>query len=624
MPTASTRVQPPAGQTERRRAAFAPASYRESDHSIEVVWSVGAAGMRFDWLEGMYVEELSLRDGAVRLDRLNAGAPLLDSHQDTTLASVLGSVAPGSARVADGKGIARVRLAATPDVADTVAKIVDGHIRNCSVGYMVHQFTRTEKPGEHPHMLATDWEPVEISMVAVPFDAAAQVRSRSKDMPDVVEPIEEHEEDHRERGAGGNAPKLATIARIRALCSRTPDLSRGFERELVQEHCETPLPEATVLQRINDELCSQRRSPVIDARQGGADTQGSPGELRRRMAGALYARMSGRDPGDESREFMGASMIDMARGMMEARGERVRWENPSRIVQRMGQHTTSDFPTILGDASHRYLLDVLKDYPSPLRPIARQRTANDFRKLTIAKVSANPALLYVPENGEFKRGTVAESFETYKLNTYGRIFSISRQAIINDDLGAFTGVFAAWGRAGGELEATMLSGLVSGNGPTMQDNLTLYHATHGNLAAAGTAISVAALSSARQAMRMQKDIDGVTPLNIAPKFLVVGAAKETEAEQALATLAAANTGDANPFSGKLELVVDARLPGNGWRLFADPASWPVLEEARLAGQEDIFVDTRAGFDVDGVETKARLDIGAAAVDWRGTYLNPGN
>ena len=126
-------------------------------------------------------------------------------------------------------------------------------------------------------------------------------------------------------------------------------------------------------------------------------------------------------------------------------------------------------------------------------------------------------------------------------------------------------------------------------------------------------------------MRAQKNPDGITPAAVTPRYLVVGPAKETEAEQALATLSAVQQpSQANPFSGKLDLIVEPRIPGNSWRLFSDPSNWPVLEYAQLAGEEGLFTDTRIGFDVDGFDFKARIDFGAGPVDWRGTYKNPGN
>lgn len=128
----------------QRAATIRPASYREEDNSIELVWTTGAAGLRFDWYDGeYYVEELSLDADAVRLGRLQAGACLLDSHQDYSLRSVLGSVVPGTVTLANGEGSARVSLSRAPDVADTNQKIIEGHIRSVSVGYMVHTYLRT-------------------------------------------------------------------------------------------------------------------------------------------------------------------------------------------------------------------------------------------------------------------------------------------------------------------------------------------------------------------------------------------------------------------------------------------------------------------------------------------------
>jgi HK97 family phage prohead protease len=598
---------------------------------------------------------------SIRLGRLNDGAAVLDSHDQFQVASILGSIVPGSAAIVNGAGVARARLTDTPDAADAIAKLRAGHLRSISVGYIVHAWRGLEDdPQGVPQYLAVDWEPVEVSLVSVPADPGAHVRSGSEDMtilsarnranhqpaggdePPAIRNRagarpgapreaeggegEDHDGEASDRGGAPARRGGITIAQIRELCSRTDDLSRSFERGLIEDHSDSPLTRREVLARINDELVAARQLPSIDVRAPRDAERGSPGQLHQRLSDALYARMSGAAPTEQAREFMGASMIDMARGIMEARGERVRWSSPTQVVERMsrsGAHTTSDFPQILGSATERYLADLITAAPSPLRAITRQRLANDFRRMTILKMGANPALLVVGENGEFKHGSAMEESEGYKLSTYGRIFSITRQAIINDDLGAFVRIFEGWARKANDLEADLLAAQIAGNGLALADGKTLFHADHGNLAASGAAISVASLSAARQAMRTQKDVDGVTPINIVPKYLVVGAAKETEAEQVLAALQAATPAGVNPFSGKLELVVDGRLTGNSWRLFADPAQWPVIEEARLAGQEDVFVDTKVGFEVDGIQVKARMDIAAAATDWRGAYLNPG-
>lgn len=620
MPDPATPLSPDAPAMMARAAAFRPASYREADNSMEVVWSIGAAGLRFDWYDGeYYTESLSMEPGAVRLDRLNAGACLVDSHQTRSLAAVLGSVVPGSARIENGQGIARVRLATTPDVADTNQKIIDGHIRSCSVGYAVFQYLRTEESGSVT-MHATDWEPQEISMVIVPFDAAAQVRMRSENMPEIIDA------DHREDRGGGNrqtrGTRPVTLARIRDLCGRSDDISRAFERDLIAEHEDDPLTERVLQQRIADELVSRRESPPIDVRGDRRGETNAP--MLVAMENALYARLSGTAPTDDAREFMGASMADMTRGILEARGERVRWTPAAKLMQRWGGHGITDFPNLLQAATGRYLLDLYQAVEAPMKAIARKRLVPDFRMINALSMLPMGALRLVNEAAEFKRVTINEGTNGYKLATFGEIFSLTRQAFINDDLGYFSDMARMWARAAAETEATQLAGMVTANGPTLSDGNALYHASHGNLAATGSAITVASLTEARQAMRSQLNNDG-TPANVVPKYLVVGAALETSAEQAIANLSAVSQpGQVNPFSGKLELVVDPRLTGNSWRLFADPANWPVLEYAQLIGQEGLFTDTRIGFEIDGFDFKARIDFGAGAIDYRGTFKNPGN
>lgn len=162
-----------------RSAEVRAASFDDADNTVEVVWTTGAAVRRMDWRSGRhYSEILEVSDGAVRLDRLNAGAPLLDTHDDWSLRSVIGSVVPGSAKLEGGKGTARVRLSNAAGDADVVSKIRDGIIRNISVGYAIHKVIKTEadRDGGDDEWRVVDWEPMEISAVPIPADAGSQIR----------------------------------------------------------------------------------------------------------------------------------------------------------------------------------------------------------------------------------------------------------------------------------------------------------------------------------------------------------------------------------------------------------------------------------------------------------------
>jgi phage head maturation protease len=134
-----------------------------------------------DWWDGEeFIEELSLDPAHVRLGRLNGGgANLLDSHSSWRLASVLGVVE--RAWIEDQQGVATVRFSERAEVVAVWQDVVSGILRNISVGYFVHRFERTRTGKGQPDILrAVDWEPAEISLVAVPADAGAGVRDASR------------------------------------------------------------------------------------------------------------------------------------------------------------------------------------------------------------------------------------------------------------------------------------------------------------------------------------------------------------------------------------------------------------------------------------------------------------
>jgi HK97 family phage prohead protease len=630
---------PPSSAFTRREARTLPASFNEADNSFEVCWTTGAAVTRFDWYDGEYYDEtLSLDPGAVRLDRLNDGGPVLDSHRDDGLGSLVGSIVPGSARIEGGRGLARARLCDAPDVASIVAKVKGGHLRKVSVGYMVHTYERIEHDGGRTEMRAVDWEPVEISLVSVPADPGAQIRSEDRTMNTPAR-IQRDRHDQRrdddrqaeQRRRALEAGDIVSASFIRQQCRHL-----GFDAEttlnLVETFTEEPATRAEFLEEMVGRVAQHRtalgrldRIPVIDnAITGEPGHFGAAGDLALRMQGALYARIAGKTPAEESREFMGASLIDMARGLLVARGERAQWLSPSEVYHRFGAATTSDFTLLMGGAMNQYLTEQYAIAPSPLMQLAKPREVRDFRDIHALTISGAPQLLVVEELGEYTQATLRESRESYRVLTFGRILSLSRQLIINDNLGAFIQAGNWYARSAAKTRAEIIVALIQSN-PVMSDDKALFHADHGNLAASGTAITIPALSAARQAMRAQKDPDGETIIDVVPKYLVVGPAKETEAEQVLTQLNATQPGEVNPFPGKLTLLVDARLQGNAWYLFADPNQAPVLEYATLTGQGDsVFTDSRMSFEVDGVATKARIDFGAGVVDYRGAYKNSGN
>lgn len=327
-----------------------------------------------------------------------------------------------------------------------------------------------------------------------------------------------------------------------------------------------------------------------------------------------------RDIGRMSLEAIASSIVSRA-------GVRVRDRSPGGIFK--AAHSTDDFPLLLANTANKALQLGYENEPASHRLWVRQVDVNDFKEQSRIARSEAPSLLQVNEGGEFKHGTFGERREAYKLVTFGRIFAATRQMMVNDDLGAFTDLPAAFGAAAARLEADKVYAILTAN-PQMSDTVQLFHSSHGNLASAGTALSVTSLGAARAAMRKQKGLQGLGFLNIVPTYLIVPAALETQAESLLNSLTrpdATAAGVDNPqWIRSLMLVVDARLDASSetaWYLAGSASQVDTVEVAYLAGQRRIHTEEDKDFDTDAFKLKARLDFQAAAIDWRGLYKNPG-
>ncbi len=651
----------------KRPGSLQPSTWDVESRTIEVIWAVGTRRAYFDWASETVVdEELAVSPGNVRLDRLNSGAPVLDNHRRDALTSQIGVVMPGTARIKNGCGIATLKLSDRPELASIVSDIANGIIRNISIGYTVHTYDVEERENARPLFRAIDWEPYEVSFVTVPADTGATVRGATDQHPCVIRTPkrQEHHMDENEaqaavttraniapahdqqrirRSQGGPA----TMAQLREYFDLSREqgtsvsLSADDRADFILQAAEQGMSMEEVTRSFM-KFCADRqreetRGFVSNARSMD-DTYDNPGFHCRAIEDALYARLSGSAPTDQARAFMSMSMVQMAGDMLERRGVRnVRQMQPSEVLnaaatRSMGfasaydnvraMHTTSDFPGLLTGAGQRFLLDVFAAAASAIKAISRQRSANDFRAISGLEMSGFGTLSEVKEAGEIKHGTFRERKETYALKTFAKQFALSRQAIINDDLGAFGDPVRVMARAAAETEASLFADLINNN-PTMGDGLPLFHADHRNLAGVGALPSLSTLSDGRMAMRGQKDLDGVTPLAAAPKFILTSEVNETIVEQLLTSVQATTSDTTNPFAGKLTPLIDPRLSPRAWYLFADPALAPVLEHAYLDGASGPHVEMQEGWDVLGQKFRVYMDFGAGVIDHRGAFKNTG-
>lgn len=334
---------------------------------------------------------------------------------------------------------------------------------------------------------------------------------------------------------------------------------------------------------------------------------------------------------EKGREYRSMGLMDIARALLHGRG--IRTTGMSKIemagaalgLSQRTMHTTSDFALLLADVQGKVLRAAYDEAPQTWQALARTVILPDFKASKQLQLGDAPALQAVLEHGEFTRGTVAEAKEQFALSTYGRIFGITRQALINDDTDAFARIPLEFGRSARRKESDLAWAQITGSG-VMGDGDVLFHTNHANLTSSGTAISVDSLGVARKTLRVQKGLDGTTLMNLTPRYLIVPAAKETIADQYVTAITAAAGSSVNPFAGRLTVISEPRLDtasSTAWYMSADPSQIDILLHGVLEGQEGPVIETRVGFDVDGIEIKARLDCAFKAADWRGIYKNAG-
>lgn len=603
--------------TRRAPVNLKPNSYDPKAHTFESVISTGAPVKRRD-SRGEYEERLNLDS----IDPASIiGKPVLTEHRHDDFNAHVGTIT--DARREAGKLLAVIKLTGADNAADARRKIEDGILRDLSIGYRVNKWRESKDATGTRIRTAIDFEIAEVSLVAMPADSGAQIRSDSMKTKKKV--TEEVLEDNLEDTIEDAPYKVKVRSDIRALV-RAAKLPVEFADTLIDMEASVDEAKDAVAERL------QRRSRLTGLHiQQTAPSGDDPSVIMTRAADALASRVMGIPPKDEAKPYANMRLVDHARNVLEIRGEPVRGMRDEEILTRAAQHTLSDFPNLLTGTGQRILMAGYQAAPNVLKQLARKGTRTDFRAGTSLQLGELGKLDKVSESGELTSTTRGEAKESYSLDTYGKLFSLSRKAIINDDLGAFRDWGMAAGRAASETEAALLLALLtqgSGAGPVMHDGKRLFHVDHGNLAASGdspmgTDNDLAPLSDARLALRTQKGLDGKTPINATPKFLVVPPSLETEAERTLAAIYATAASDSNPFTGKLTVLTEARLTGDAWYLFADPAVLPVLEYAYLSGAEGPQIASREGWDVLGMEFRVILDFGCGAVDWRGAYRNPG-
>lgn len=321
--------------------------------------------------------------------------------------------------------------------------------------------------------------------------------------------------------------------------------------------------------------------------------------------------------------------------MMGIRNLRKKNQRVAALAESVG-----DFPGITIDAFNKTLRVAYLDALRTWNIWARRATAPDFKNINRLALSGSPDLVSRNEGGEIKYVTLTDSKEVYALSEYIGGIKLTRRAIINDDLDAFSRIPLLQASAAGRKEDDVAYSIITTNAVLGQDSIALFDSsTHKNYTSSGTVLSVNSLQVAKAAIKKQKGLAGSERLELVPKFLLVPTSIEETADQLLGSQylipnnssvagQGANQGQKNPFFGKLQIVGSTRLDDNSttaWYEFADYRDGQIdtVEVAFLEDEPEPVARQETDFETEDVKFVVRHTVAAKAIDYRGVYKNAG-
>lgn len=632
--------------------AFAPGTADEQSRTVQVKWYTGARVERYSWSEGRYMLELSMDPKHVDMKRLSSGtAPLLNAHNSWTLSDVIGVIE--NAEIKDGVGFANVRFSKRPDADLVFQDVKDGIIRNVSVGASISAIELLEdKEGSPKVYRATKWEPYELSFVPAGADPDAQSFGRENGEEDPLQELIKGghtmaAEENKDQTVQSTAPApvvQTAPAATAELTEQQKEELRQAERtrvseilaicgkhKMTEEFKKKCVDSGASLDKVREQILNKlaEAAPTVTSVHVGEE------QTDKRREAFQKALLNRADPAkykadDNLAHFRGRSLVEMARQYMSDCGEKVDGLSPREVAELAvcgrtkmgGMMTSSDMPLILGNTIDRRLAADYQELAPTWPQFCTRATAPDFKEMTVVSLSGAMTFKDVPEHGEYRHAKLGERGEKYAVSKSGVLIALTWEMMINDDLGAFNRIPRRIASGAREKEASTIYGILNGN-PKMSDNKAIFHADHGNLATTAGIPDVNTLAAAVQAMFAQVDDDG-KPIVVKPTYLIHGGSNLVNVKKLLwMDMSPSTVGDINIFKGEFTPVLDTHITDKKWFLVTDPSFCDTIEYAYLDGEEGIFTEQRNGFEIDGLEIKARMVFGAKALDYRGMYKNAG-
>lgn len=699
----------------------------------DVVIATETPVRRYDEARGYVVNEVLLMEGVV-LRTGQQQLPIVDSHDDTTVRNILGSIR--ALRVVDGELHGEPVFASDPDAQLVRQRMDEGHITDFSITalpleslFVPHHQTYTTSRGqvvEGPAIIHTRWQPHNASICATGADELSTVRRSYTDLnrkvsrmdeallgqlaemglpegmtdpnqvlawvvgklkPAAAEPVEpmenmeatpvpeekekveqmatpEAEESPKEDISEAVARALKSDVKrrkeIQALCS-VHKIERSFADALCDEGVDINTARAKVLERMATKPIGQStdRVTVTESADDKLFDAARDGLIMRSFAaGSIRKQLAKPATGHE--DFVHMKLNRVAEMYAARMGVEVRRMAPKDIalvamghpgtlnryrIQRDAYHTTGSFANLLLDAANKTLLAAYDEAEFTWTMWARNAgTTSDFKTLNRIRFSEMGVPEMVPEGNHYPDASMSDSKESYKINKYGNVFTISWETVVNDDMDAISRIPAMQGNACRRLQNNSVYGVLTANA-TMADTGALFNTTaqttaggHANLTTGAGAPSETTLNTAYQKMMIKTGLNSNVILGIVPKFLIVPPSLSATADQLVTSQtpptvggSAVGTSGINNLYGptgsrRLTVVVEPQLEGNSataWYLAADYRQVDTVEITFLEGEQSPVIESEWDFDKDVYKNKVRQTFGVAAIDFRGLYKHAG-
>lgn len=461
----------------------------------------------------------------------------------------------------------------------------------------------------------------------------------------------------------GRALKADTIRRkeIQALCT-VHKIERSFADQLCDGGVDLNTARTRILERMANKPAGQTATDRVSVTQSSDDKLYAAARdgLIIRSLRASGTRQTVQNAAAGHEDFATMKLARMAEFYAEKMGCDVRRMAPKDIalvalghpgalnrfrIQRDAYHTTGSFSSLLLDAANKTLLAGYEEAPFTWNLWARDAgTTADFKNLNRIRFSEMGTPEMVPEGKEYPEAPMSDARESYKINKYGNMFTVTWETVVNDDLDAISRIPAMQGAACRRLQNQAVYGVLTANA-NMADGGALFNTTaqtssggHANLAASGAAISVTTLNAGFVSMMTKKGLRSDVILNIQPAFLIVPAAISATALQVVGSIAdpsvggsaAGNSNTLNIYgpngSRPLRVVVEPVLDAasaTAWYLAANTSQVDTVEITFLEGEQSPVLENEWDFDRDVYKYKVRQTFGVAAIDYRGLYRNAG-